>query len=58
MNQQMQIAPPGLTPIQYARERGWTIEWVYRLVREGKLPSVRVFGRIFILPEERPESTR
>lgn len=39
---------PGQTPIEYSREHGVTLDWVYRLVRTGRLPHVRRFGRLFI----------
>ena len=40
---------PGQTVLEYARDNGLTLDWVYRLVRLGRLSHVRVFGRIFIL---------
>jgi excisionase family DNA binding protein len=40
--------PPGLTPAEYARRRGVTIDWVYRMIRAGRLPASRIYGRLFI----------
>lgn len=42
---------PGLTPAEYARRRGVTIDWVYRTIRAGRLPASRIYGRLFITGE-------
>lgn len=39
---------PGQTPLEYARANGLSIDWVYRMVRMGKLSHIRLYGRIFI----------
>ena len=39
---------PGQTPKEYALEHGLTLDWVYRLIGTGRLPIVRMFGRLFI----------
>jgi len=41
----------GQTPTEYARNHGLTLDWVYRLIRTGRLPHVRKFGRFFITGE-------
>ena len=40
---------PGQTPIEYARANGLSLDWVYRLVRMGKLGHIRMYGRIIIM---------
>jgi hypothetical protein len=37
-----------LTPLEHARERGVTIDWVYRELRLGKIPATRR-GRRWII---------
>jgi hypothetical protein len=39
---------PGQTVSEYARANDLTLDWVYRLVRMGKLGHIRLYGRIFI----------
>jgi len=55
MNKESTLAAPGLTPAEYARKHGLTLDWVYRLCRVGRLPNERVFGRVFITGEDRKE---
>ena len=57
MKQEPQIEAPGFTTLEYARRQGCTVDWIYKQVREGKLPHVKVFGRIFILEKE-PATTQ
>ena len=51
-------AEPGQSALAYARANGLTVEWVYKLVRTGKLSHVRVYGRIFICEPKRPGGQR
>lgn len=51
-------AAPGMTPLEYAREHGVTIDWVYRLIRVGRLPHVRMLDRIFIPRNQKAEDER
>jgi hypothetical protein len=57
MKQGTQIAAPGLTALEYARRHGVTVDWIYKQVREGKLPHVKLFGRVFILAQEHETAT-
>ena len=54
MNKESTLIAPGLTPAEYAREHGVTLDWVYRLCRVGRLSHERVFGRLFIVEKEAP----
>jgi hypothetical protein len=45
---------PGQTVTEYARANGLTLDWVYRLVRMGKLSHIRLYGRVFIMEPKRP----
>jgi excisionase family DNA binding protein len=52
MDQESKFVAPGPTPAEYARQQGVSIDWIYRLIRTGKLPHTKVLGRVFILAEE------
>jgi hypothetical protein len=49
---------PGQTPVEYARANGLTVDWIYRLVRMGKIAHIRVYGRIFITEPTRGGQAR
>jgi hypothetical protein len=52
------IEEPGITPVQYARAKGLTLNYVYGLIWIGALPAKKMFGRWFISPDaisERPK---
>jgi excisionase family DNA binding protein len=38
-----------MTPVELARKRGVTIDWIYRELRLGKIPAVRR-GRRWLIP--------
>ena len=44
---------PGQTVVEYARANGLTVDWIYRLVRMGRIAHIRVYGRVFITEPKR-----
>lgn len=53
------VAPPeptpGLSPAQYARAHGLTINYVYLLIWNGKVEARKVYGRWFIVAPDAVE---
>jgi hypothetical protein len=47
---------PEMSPLQYAREMDLSLDWVYRQLRLGKIPSRRVDGRWVITKERSYQS--
>ena len=45
------IEEPGITPVQYARAKELTLNYVYSLIWTGALPAKKMFGRWFIAPD-------
>jgi hypothetical protein len=37
------------TPVELARQRGQTLDWIYRQIRVGKIPAVKR-GRQWMIP--------
>jgi hypothetical protein len=50
---EQKLGQPGQTVLEYACANGLTVDWVYRLVRMGKIAHVRLYGRIFITEPKR-----
>jgi len=46
-----------MTPVELARKRGVTIDWIYRELRLGKIPAVRR-GRRWLIPVDRVGAAR
>ena len=44
--------PRELTALEYARERDVTLDWVYRLARQGKIPGARRIDGQWAIPVE------
>jgi excisionase family DNA binding protein len=46
-----------MTPVELARKRGVTIDWIYRELRLGKIPAVRR-GRRWLIPADQVSGRR
>ena len=51
---EQKLGQPGQTVLEYARANDLTLDWIYRLVRMGRLSHVRLYGRIFITEPKQP----
>jgi hypothetical protein len=43
-----------ISPVEYAREHGRSLAWIYKLIWLGQLPAKRVDGRWLIDADTRP----
>jgi excisionase family DNA binding protein len=43
------LAKKEITPLELARQRGCTLNWIYTLLKLGRIPAIRR-GRRWIIP--------
>lgn len=43
-----------VSPVEYAREHGRSLQWIYKLIWLGQLPAKRVDGRWLIDADAQP----
>jgi hypothetical protein len=39
-----------ITPVQLARQRGQSLDWIYRQIRLGKIPAIKN-GKVWVIPQ-------
>jgi excisionase family DNA binding protein len=45
----MQMAKP-ITPVEYARQKGLSLDYVYKQLRVGRIPGTKV-GKTWLIPQ-------